>query len=121
MVSKEEEVVGVKARSVLWILTFIGFAMNYMIRININIAIVDMISSEYKGKGVFMSECLNPYNITTNSTLYDNDSTAVANGQQIVAKDYVSLERRLLNYFGVRLKLLRTYNFHREIHFPGQI
>lgn len=27
-----EETVGVKARSVLWYLTFVGFAMNYMIR-----------------------------------------------------------------------------------------
>lgn len=31
------------ARTVLWILTFIGFAINYMIRINMNITIVDMI------------------------------------------------------------------------------
>jgi hypothetical protein len=27
-----EETVGIKARSVLWYLTFVGFAMNYMIR-----------------------------------------------------------------------------------------
>jgi hypothetical protein len=27
-----EENVGIKARSVLWYLTFVGFAMNYMIR-----------------------------------------------------------------------------------------
>jgi hypothetical protein len=98
MVSKEE-VVGVKARSVLWYLTFIGFAMNYMIRININIAIVDMISSEYKVKGVFMSECSN----LNNSTLYDirNVVSTLSNEQQIVAKDYVSLERQFLDYLGV--------------------
>lgn len=97
----KEEVVGVRARSVLWYLTFIGFAMNYMIRININIAIVDMISTEYKpkGKGVFMSECSN----LNNSTLYDIKSvvSALSNEQQIVAKDYVSLERQFLDYLGV--------------------
>jgi hypothetical protein len=100
----KEEVVGVKARSVLWYLTFIGFAMNYMIRININIAIVDMISSEYKSKskGVFMSECSNGTNLN-NSTLYDIKSVdfALRNEQQIVAKDYVSLERQFLDYLGV--------------------
>lgn len=31
------------ARTVLWFLTFIGFAINYMIRINMNITIVAMI------------------------------------------------------------------------------
>lgn len=93
MVAKEE-VVGIRARSVLWYLTFIGFAMNYMIRININIAIVDMISKEYKGKQVFMSECHNLENVTANSTLYDEPI--------VVTKDYVSLERRFLDYLGVR-------------------
>lgn len=33
----------VDARTVLWYLTFCGFAINYMIRININITIVDMV------------------------------------------------------------------------------
>lgn len=32
-----------QARTVLWLLTFVGFAVNYMLRININITIVDMI------------------------------------------------------------------------------
>uniref|UniRef100_A0A1I8NQV3 Major facilitator superfamily (MFS) profile domain-containing protein n=1 Tax=Stomoxys calcitrans TaxID=35570 RepID=A0A1I8NQV3_STOCA len=35
----------VQARSVLWYLVFIGFAVNYMIRINLNITIVEMVTS----------------------------------------------------------------------------
>lgn len=34
---------GVQARTVLWYLTFVGFALNYMLRINTNITIVDMV------------------------------------------------------------------------------
>ncbi|KAK3919329.1 Vesicular glutamate transporter 2.2 [Frankliniella fusca] len=39
----------VTARRVLWVLVFLGFAVNYMIRININIAIVAMVRAP-KGK-----------------------------------------------------------------------
>ncbi|XP_061389143.1 sialin-like [Musca vetustissima] len=35
----------VQARTVLWYLVFIGFAVNYMIRINLNITIVEMVVS----------------------------------------------------------------------------
>lgn len=33
-----------KTRTVLWWLVFVGFAINYMIRINLNITIVEMVS-----------------------------------------------------------------------------
>ncbi|ALC41063.1 NaPi-T, partial [Drosophila busckii] len=36
----------VEARTVLWYMTFIGFIVNYMIRINLNITIVDMIATK---------------------------------------------------------------------------
>ena len=86
-----EEDVGIKARSVLWYLTFIGFAMNYMIRININIAIVDMISPEYKSKAVTSSECF-----STNITMSKNESLMLDHSER-----YVSFEKRILDYFGV--------------------
>lgn len=90
-----EETVGVKARTVLWYLTFIGFAMNYMIRININIAIVDMISSEFKGKGVVMSECLSFVN-ATNATFYHVSEDVVVN-----ENTFKSLEQHFLDFIGV--------------------
>lgn len=36
--------IAVEARTVLWYMTFIGFIVNYMLRINLNITIVDMIA-----------------------------------------------------------------------------
>lgn len=96
MEAEDDAIKGVKARSVLWYLTFIGFAVNYMIRININIAIVDMISSEYRGnKGVVISECVTIVN-ATNATFYQ-----VSDDDEVDVKKYVSMERRLLDYLGV--------------------
>lgn len=97
----EEAGIGVKARTVLWYLTFVGFAMNYMIRININIAIVDMISSEFRGgKKVLMSECFSIDN-STNATFYD-----VSEEDEVYStKKYLSLERRFLDYMEVTFRL----------------
>lgn len=41
----------VQARTVLWYLVFVGFAVNYMIRINLNITIVEMVIS--KGRRIY--------------------------------------------------------------------
>ncbi|XP_015377059.1 PREDICTED: sialin-like [Diuraphis noxia] len=38
----------------LWFLVFAGFACNYMIRINLNIAIVDMTTAKSRGRSVLM-------------------------------------------------------------------
>jgi hypothetical protein len=89
---REEDKIGVKARSVLWYLTFVGFAMNYMIRININIAIVDMISPEFKSKAVTSSECFSRENITFSS----NESSIIG-----IKEKKLSLEQKLLEYFEV--------------------
>lgn len=93
-----EVTVGVKARTVLWYLTFVGFAMNYMIRININIAIVDMISSEFKGRKVDMSECFSVTNATNTTFYHVHESSEVDD-----AARFISMERRLLDFIGVRL------------------
>lgn len=90
-----EETVGIKARTVLWYLTFVGFAMNYMIRININIAIVDMISSEFKGKGVVMSECFSVEN-STNATFYHVSDDVVED-----KNTFKSIEKHFLDFIGV--------------------
>lgn len=49
----------VKSRTVLWYYVFVGFAVNYMIRINVNIAIVDMVLEPKALKSKKISnECL---------------------------------------------------------------
>lgn len=46
------------SRRVLWLLVFFGFAVNYMIRININIAIVGMVRHPKSRGGRASDECL---------------------------------------------------------------
>lgn len=46
------------ARNVLWYLVFFGFAVNYMIRINLNIAIVAMIQPKARDNLSLSSECI---------------------------------------------------------------
>lgn len=61
------------ARGVLWYLVFFGFAVNYMIRINLNIAIVAMIQPKPSSNVSLTSECLvvvpSPHNETGGSNL----------------------------------------------------
>lgn len=99
-----EENIGVKARTVLWYLTFVGFAVNYMIRINASISIVDMIDGNFKrssNASDVMSECI------TNETL-----NVITNGSSVgeffsattplsLPMKHVSVERKLLDYLEV--------------------
>lgn len=93
----EEGQIGIKARTVLWYLTFVGFAMNYMIRININIAIVDMISEEFRGNTkVVQSECFSVAN-STNETFYEIlEEEKIEN-----TRKFISFERRFLDFMKV--------------------
>lgn len=97
----EETTEGMKARTVLWYMTFFGFAINYIIRINASIALVDMIDTTYKkdtNKTVVTSECIViDENILLNSSISDGK---LFTADEKVEK-YVSLERRLLDYLGV--------------------
>lgn len=96
VIVETDDSVGVRARSILWYLTFVGFAMNYMIRININIAIIDMIDSNYKSNnGPTTSECVMIAN-ATKATFYQ-----VHENQQSDEPRHVSLEKRILDHFNV--------------------
>uniref|UniRef100_A0AAG5DIP9 Major facilitator superfamily (MFS) profile domain-containing protein n=1 Tax=Anopheles atroparvus TaxID=41427 RepID=A0AAG5DIP9_ANOAO len=62
--AKEE---GINARTTLWYLVFVGFAVNYMIRINTNITIVAMIKqseTEYVGNTKVDYACYIQLNVT---------------------------------------------------------
>lgn len=65
----------IEARTVLWLLTFVGFAVNYMLRININITIVDMIRA---GSG----SSKNSANITKCFSSVIPTVTSLVNGSQ---------------------------------------
>ncbi|XP_049948273.1 sialin-like isoform X2 [Schistocerca serialis cubense] len=56
--------------TVLWYITFLGCGVNYMIRSNINIAIVSMVKKQSSDGSAVVSECYQPdFNITSNYTL----------------------------------------------------
>ncbi|XP_050301012.1 sialin [Anthonomus grandis grandis] len=61
------------ARNVLWYLVFFGFAVNYMIRINLNIAIVAMVQAKPKNNVSLTSECLMKNQLAINMTRYRRD------------------------------------------------
>lgn len=95
-----EKTKGIKARTVLWYLTFSGFAISSMVRSSINIAIVDMISDEFKTTPGEVSECVVAKNATFDVQPFSvslNDSSKDLN-----EKSFISFEKRFLNYVGVK-------------------
>lgn len=60
----------INCRTVLWFLAFFGFMINYMYRININIAIVEMVGArKTSGLTSHSSECIVNAMATDNSTI----------------------------------------------------
>lgn len=66
---------GINARTILWYMVFFGFAVDYMIRININITIVDMIIP---------------------------DEPSIRNNTSTLEKHRISLERSVMELLKVR-------------------
>lgn len=91
-----------KQRTILWYLVFVGFSVNYMIRINVNIAIVDMLSSRYGAMkpatvNSSVSECF-----ARNSTAFqDVNATASTLMHHEKSTKFPSLERKILDSLGV--------------------
>lgn len=97
------DTVGIKQRTILWYLVFVGFSVNYMIRINVNISIVDMIDENFKkvtNNTIVASECIAR---TANSTNVDGYAQSASPDEG--RKTFPSLERMLLDYLGVSLKI----------------
>lgn len=92
--------VKIKQRTILWYLVFAGFSVNYMIRININISIVDMIDENFRkitNNTLVDSEC-----IDISSRNFSNNPESSSNFTQTEDKRFPSLERMLLDVLGVR-------------------
>jgi Major Facilitator Superfamily len=99
MTVEKEGSIGVKARSVLWYLTFFGFAINYIIRINVSIAIVDMIDVNYK-----RSRPSNETVVTCIVETQTNFTTSQELGNEVNLEanlKHISLERRFLDFLEV--------------------
>lgn len=96
----------VEARTVLWYMTFIGFIVNYMLRINLNITIVDMIAG-VNGRTTLAP----PTNATTTiNALLTNKSDFLASVAPVVATanntdrvERYSWERQFLDWAKVSM------------------
>ena len=106
--------VKVKQRTILWFLVFTGFSINYMIRINVNIALIDMLDSVYRKPSNTPNvsiEC-----VATND-VYTNDTENLNNDLIENEHTRLSLERRILDFLSVIEKM--SCNFFRVILFES--
>lgn len=99
--------VRIKQRTILWFLVFIGFSVNYLIRININIALIDMLDEKFikssnSDSFNITKECVkeNKYPLNISKATFD-----LLNSQypkEVVERERVfSIERYLLDAFSV--------------------
>lgn len=59
----------VKCRTILWYMSFVGFMVNYLFRLNVNIAIVEMVARKTSATSNYHpSECVVTFNQTINSS-----------------------------------------------------
>lgn len=67
-------------RDILWYFVFLGFAVNYMIRVNLNIAIVSMVKAKPKHSGSsHIGECYKNQDLADRSETDDNDIHFISN------------------------------------------
>ncbi|CAG9800583.1 unnamed protein product [Chironomus riparius] len=96
-VQKDDDV-KVKQRTILWFLVFTGFSINYMIRINVNIALIDMLDTVYRKPSNTPNvsiEC-----VATND-VYTNDTENLNNDLIENEHTRLSLERRILDFLSI--------------------
>lgn len=104
----------INARTVLWYFSFVGFAINYMLRVNINIAITEMIiSASTATHSTINSECV--ADSFVNETI-SNGTSALINA---IATQPIELswEQNLLGYFGVSADTVTAMQKRRHIWF----
>ncbi|XP_055299849.1 sialin isoform X2 [Sitodiplosis mosellana] len=59
----------IKCRTILWYMSFVGFMVNYIYRLNVNIAIVEMVAKKTSATSSYHpSECVVAFNQTINSS-----------------------------------------------------
>lgn len=94
-------------RTTLWIMVFLGFGVNFMMRVNINITIVDMIKDRSAVVGILTNgtvpECLVREMIGFNNTLVQENVTVNtlipnSNFQNRKKRDFYTFERTLLDW-----------------------
>lgn len=89
--------VSTKSRTILWLITFWGFVINYMVRCNLNMAIVSMVLPRKASNNstIVSLEC---FNYTSDLLLSNNTEQYQSKNE---AKKHRSVERRIMDFFKV--------------------
>lgn len=92
----------INARTVLWHVTFWGFVVNYMVRCNINMAIVSMVIPRVptNRSEVRVSECFNHSSVS----LLQNTSFLKTDNSE----DGFRIERNIMDLFNVKFNISCT-------------
>lgn len=108
----------INARTVLWHVTFWGFVVNYMVRCNINMAIISMVvpRGPTNRSEVKVSECFNHSSVSLQNTTFSNND---------VTQGGFRIERNIMDFFNVillfrevfsrRIQLLKSRSFTGEL------
>lgn len=92
----------INARTVLWYYSFVGFAIIYMLRVNINIAITEMITLNANKHTIHMSECIvDEFANSTAAIVHYNNLTSSMIDTISPHRISFTLEQRILDFFGV--------------------
>lgn len=96
----------IKQRRILWYLVFAGFSVNYMIRCNLNIAIIDMVDPSHLKKSSGATNVSNECFENTEEDVYNksfNIDTVVNSTHDRLSdsRSFYSLERNLLQFLSV--------------------
>lgn len=108
---EKEGNIGIKARTVIWFLTFSGFAINCILMNNVPFAIVNMvdisfqssIKNQSEAKVIISSECIIEVNLTLQAELSNKTDVNENNliEHLIKGSSHVSLEKRFLDLLNV--------------------
>lgn len=91
----------INARTVLWYFSFVGFAINYMLRVNINIAITEMVTMNASTHTGHLSECVvDGFAVGNTTAAHSNFTRSIIEDISSRALSY-TWEQHILDFFGV--------------------
>lgn len=106
-------------RDVLWFLVFYGFAINYMLRLNLNLTIVAMVLPHSKPTAVVQCNVENSTLLWTNETSQNNNVSSSFSITKPSSKNVTYEDRFAWNEYEQELILGAYYWLHWLLQLPG--
>lgn len=91
----------INARTVLWYFSFVGFAINYMLRVSINIAITEMVAVNQSKHINQMGACMIDGLAHINTTMINSNLTSSMVAAISSHPISYTMEQHILDFFGV--------------------